>query len=133
MSNREPERDGERKDAGAKTDRPAISGTGPAAQPGPESRADRAEPAAQADEEALFGEDTGPSVFGEGSYRGGGPPGQGNYEVRDRNPHGSSGNFDDAGGYGGTELLGEKPPAVEPAGRARPVAPKEASERADRK
>jgi hypothetical protein len=68
--------------------------------------------AAIPDEEKLFGAGRGPRIFGEGDYASGGTANEGNFEVSDRDPHGSYGSFDDAGGYGGTELLGdETPPA----------------------
>lgn len=59
------------------------------------------------DEEALFGGDPGPRLFGEGSYAEGGSNQEGNWREREMPPHGHYGGFSDAGGYGATELLGE--------------------------
>jgi len=67
------------------------------------------------DEQALF--NTGPDRR-EGSYAEGGSNQEGNFTEREASPHGSRGSFDDAGGYGGTELLGGKH-ADEAAQRAR--------------
>jgi len=70
------------------------------------------------DEEVLFRTDTDRRIFGEGSYAEGGSNQEGNYKKREASPHGSEGSFDDAGGYGGTELLGQYT-AEEAARRAR--------------
>lgn len=59
-------------------------------------------------EEALFRSESSPRLFGEGNYAEGGSNEEGNYEVRDANPHGSSGGFSDAGGFGATQLLGDR-------------------------
>ena len=70
------------------------------------------------DEQALFNTDSDRRIFGEGSYAEGGSNQEGNFKERDATPEGSRGSFDDAGGYGGKELLGEKG-AEEAARRAR--------------
>ena len=59
------------------------------------------------DEQALFFTDPGPRLFGEGSYPEGGSNEEGNFEARETSPHGGLGSFDDAGGFGATQLLGE--------------------------
>jgi|GEM_PF-6700788 len=58
----------------------------------------------------LFAGGPGPRLFGEGSYLTGGSPAEGNYAPPDSNPRGGYGSFGDAGGFGSTELLGEKEP-----------------------
>jgi hypothetical protein len=59
------------------------------------------------DEEALFFTDSGPRLFGEGSYSEGGSNEEGNFAEREASPHGGLGSFDDAGGFGAAQLLGE--------------------------
>lgn len=71
------------------------------------------------DEEALFNTGTGGRLFGEGSYAEGGSNQEGNFEEREARPQGSRGSLDDAGGYGGTELLGGGATADDAAERAR--------------
>jgi hypothetical protein len=60
------------------------------------------------DELALFDTGPGPRLFGEGSYAEGGSNEEGNFLARTANPHGSIGSFDDAGGPGSTQLLGQR-------------------------
>lgn len=70
------------------------------------------------DEQTLFNTGAGGRLFGEGSYAEGGSNQEGNFKEREATPQGSRGSFDDAGGYGGTELLGTQR-ADEAAQRAR--------------
>ena len=63
----------------------------------------------------LFPEVRRPRYFGEGSYTSGGSVSEGNYALPDPNPRGGYGCFDDAGGVGSTELLGEHCEHGEPA------------------
>lgn len=74
-------------------------------QAGSEPSPDTADPIP--DEQALFFNDSGPRLFGEGSYTEGGSNEEGNFEGREASPHGGLGSFDDAGGFGSTQLLGE--------------------------
>jgi hypothetical protein len=83
-------------------------------------------------EEELFGSDPGPRVFGEGAYRSGGPADRGNFSARRATPHGSIGSFDDAGGAGGTELLGQRKPGGARVTGSPSETPKEAPNRKDR-
>lgn len=94
MRNREPGRSGTRTSAAGTT------------SPAPRKRRPPRSAKARPDEEELFGAGRGPNIFGEGEYGSGGAANQGNYELRDRNPQGAVGSFDDAGGFGGTRLLG---------------------------
>lgn len=73
------------------------------------------------DEATLFNTDSDRRIFGEGSYAEGGSNQEGNFKEREATPEGSRGSFDDAGGYGGKELLGSKG-ADEAARRARQAA-----------
>lgn len=77
------------------------------------------------DEADLFNTGPGPRLFGEGSYSEGGSNEEGNFEERAASPHGGLGSFDDAGGFGGTELLGERG-SDEAARRRRKVSDEEA-------
>lgn len=71
-------------------------------------------PTEEPDEARLFTGARSPRLFGEGSYGTGGPTAEGHYAMPDPNPQGGYGSFDDAGGYGSTELLGEHAPSKEP-------------------
>jgi hypothetical protein len=89
-------------------------------------RSDRAGPPPP-DEEALFGGQPSPRLFGEGSYSEGGSNEEGNWEERNAHPHGRYGRFSDAGGFGATELLGEEgfreaQPQDNPDAGAKPIA-----------
>ena len=70
-------------------------------------RADAANSEVSCEETKLFPDVPAPRYFGEGSYTSGGPVSEGNYALPDPNPRGGYGCFDDAGGIGSTELLGE--------------------------
>ena len=97
MTERQPGRDGrdDRKN-------PPANPNQTAGQPDPE-RSD-----SSPDEQALFFSDSGPRLFGEGSYSEGGSNEEGNFEGRQASPHGGLGSFDDAGGFGATQLLGDR-------------------------
>ena len=102
MTERQPGRDGndDRKDPAAK---PKQVGSEPIPDPDDPIPDDPIP-----DEADLFNAGSGPRLFGEGSYTEGGSNEEGNFEAREASPHGGLGSFDDAGGFGAAELLGER-------------------------
>jgi hypothetical protein len=95
MTERQPGRDGSEGRQSPRA-RPDPAGTRPVPERSGSER----------DEATLFNTDPGPRIFGEGSYAEGGSNQEGNFKEREASPQGSRGSFDDAGGYGGKQLLG---------------------------
>lgn len=82
---------------------------------------ERGETRKETQTQPLTSPEPGRRIFGEGGYGSGGSANEGNFEERESNPHGAAGEFDDAGGYGAPDLLGEQAPAAESDEEAQPL------------